>query len=121
MTTQGLAKVAFAFDGEVVNAFAGTDLGGGAVRAVTFDVRRWHRGDVRRRVTVRWRSDVHPQAGMRMLVAGGESDGVPVVWGCGYSLERTDLDAALWRSVLDPSSTGATLAIERAAERGLGG
>ena len=117
MTTQGLTEVGFAFDGEVVTTFAGTELTGGPVQAVTFDVRRWHRGDVQRRLTVRWRSDVQPRPGMRMLVSGGESDGVPVVWGCGYSLERTDLDAALWRSVIDPTSTGATLATEKAAER----
>lgn len=103
ITSQGLAKVGFAFDGEVVETFAGTDLTGGPVRAVTFDVRRWHRGDVQQRLTVRWRSDLRPRAGMRMLVSGRESDGVPIVWGCGYSLEWTDLDAALWYSVLDPS------------------
>jgi hypothetical protein len=117
VTSQGLANVTFAFDGDVVTTFAGTDLTGGPVQAVTFDVRRWHRGDVRRQLTVRWRSDVRPRPGMRMLVSGGESDGVPVVWGCGYSLERTDLDAALWRSVIDPTSTGATFAAEKAAER----
>jgi hypothetical protein len=117
VTTDGLADVTFAFDGEVVDTFAGTDLAGGPVQAVTFDVRRWHRGDVQRRLTVRWRSDVEPRAGMRMLVSGGESGGVPVAWGCGYSLERTELDAALWHSVLDPSSTGATLATEKAALR----
>ena len=88
---------------------------------MTFDVRRWHRGDVQRRLTVRWRSDVQPRPGMRMLVSGGESGGVPVVWGCGFSLERTDLDAALWRSVLDPTPTGATLATEKAAQRRLDG
>ncbi|MBI4935156.1 MAG: hypothetical protein HY828_14835 [Actinobacteria bacterium] len=117
VSTRGLATVGFAFDGDVVDTFAGTDLAGGPVRAVTFDVRRWHRGEVQRRLTVRWRSDVQPRPGMRMLVSGGESDGVPVVWGCGYSLERTDLDAAWWHSVLDQSSTGATLATEKAAQR----
>ena len=102
-STQGLAERSFAFDGEVVETFSGTDITAGPVRAVTFDVHRWYRGGGRRRVTVRWRSDLEPGIGVRLLVSGDDSDdggGVPVAMGCGYTLKWRDLDALLWRTVL---------------------
>jgi Sigma-70, region 4 len=99
-STKGLAERSFAFDGDVVDTFSGTDITAGPVRTVTFEVRRWYRGGGRRQVTVRWRGDVEPVPGMRLLVSGDDRDGLPVAMGCGYSEKWRELDAVMWRTVL---------------------